>query len=100
MEFIQDVLPKGLALNKNKLKISPCIPKRSKGLNKQDKLLHEFDFLGYSFSIIDTPLSKDGEINSCYRKVVVNLSKSRLKKIKTRIARSFYSYHINGDFKL
>ncbi|HGY8848465.1 TPA: antiviral reverse transcriptase Drt3a, partial [Escherichia coli] len=86
MEFIQDVLPKGLALNKNKLKISPCIPKRSKGLNKQDKLLHEFDFLGYSFSIIDTPLSKDGEINSCYRKVVVNLSKSRLKKIKTRIA--------------
>ncbi|EAV4443132.1 RNA-directed DNA polymerase, partial [Salmonella enterica] len=100
MKFIQDALPKGLVLNKNKLKISPSIPKRSKGINKQDKTLHEFDFLGYSFSVIDTPLNKDGEVNSCYRKVIVNLSKSRLKKIKTRIARSFYSYHINGDFKL
>jgi len=100
MKFIQDLLPKGLMLNKNKLRISPCIPKRSKGINKQDKLLHEFDFLGYSFSVIDSPLNKDGEVNSCYRKVIVNLSNSRLKKIKTRIARSFYSYHINGDFKL
>ena len=100
MNIIQDLLPKGLSLNKNKLKVSPCIPKRSKGINRQNKLLHEFDFLGYSFSIIDTPLNKDGEINSCYRKVIVNLSKSRLKKIKNRIARSFYSYHINGDFKL
>lgn len=100
MRLIQGSLPKGLFLNKNKLKVSPCIPKRSKGDKGQDKLLHKFDFLGYSFSIIDTPLSKNGEVNSHYRKIIVDLSNSRLKKIKTRLAKSFYSYHANGNFKL
>ncbi|WP_258962035.1 reverse transcriptase domain-containing protein, partial [Klebsiella pneumoniae] len=52
MKQVVDFLPNGLKLNKNKLNISPLIPKRSKGDNNNDKLLHKFDFLGYSFSVI------------------------------------------------
>ncbi|MDM2912846.1 RNA-directed DNA polymerase [Citrobacter sp. Cpo012] len=100
MKQIQSLLPEGLSLNKNKLKVSPLIRKRSKGTAGQDKLLHKFDFLGYSFSVIDSPLSNDGAIFSVYRKVTVDLSRGRIKKIKTRIARAFYSYHATGDFKL
>ncbi|MEJ3968945.1 antiviral reverse transcriptase Drt3a [Citrobacter braakii] len=100
MKKIQSLLPEGLVLNKNKVKISPLIPKRSKGVSGQDKLLHKFDFLGYSFSIIDSPLNNDRATLSVYRKVNVDLSRDRIKKIKTRIARAFYSYHLNGDFKL
>lgn len=98
MKQLEAFLPHGLKLNKNKLSISPLIPKRSKGDNNNDKLLHKFDFLGYSFSIIDTPL-KNAE-NSIYRSVVVDLSSSRLKKIKTRISRSFYAFKNDGDYKL
>lgn len=100
IKLIENSLPSGLILNKNKLKISPGISKRSKGNSGKDKFLYKFDFLGYSFSIIDSALSNDGEMKSRYRNVIVDLSSSRLKKIKTRIARSFYSYHINGDYQL
>lgn len=99
MKQVEAFLPNGLKLNKNKLNISPLIPKRSKGENNNNKILHKFDFLGYSFSIIDTPLSKK-EANSRYRSVVVDLSNSRLKKIKTRISRSFYAFKNDGDYKL
>lgn len=100
MKQIQSLLPKGLSLNTNKLKVSPLIDKRSKGTAGKDKLLHKFDFLGYSFSVIDSPLSNKGATLSVYRKVTVDLSRGRIKKIKTRIARAFYSYHRTGDFKL
>lgn len=99
MKQIDDFLPNGLKLNKDKLNISPLIPKRSKGDNNNDKLLHKFDFLGYSFSVIDTLLSKN-TVNTIYRKVIVDLSSNRLKKIKTRISRSFYAFKNNGDYKL
>ncbi|WP_318378550.1 antiviral reverse transcriptase Drt3a [Enterobacter sp.] len=99
MRQVEDFLPNGLKLNKDKLRISPLIPKRSKGDNNNDKLLHKFDFLGYSFLVIDTPLLKNRE-NSIYRNVIVDLSGSRLKKIKTRISRAFYAFKNNGDYKL
>lgn len=98
MKQVEAFLPNGLKLNKDKLNISPLIPKRSKGDNN-NKLLHKFDFLGYSFSIIDTPITKN-TVNNIYRSVVVDLSSSRLKKIKTRISRSFYAFKNNGDYKL
>ncbi|EEG87726.1 hypothetical protein PROPEN_00027 [Proteus penneri ATCC 35198] len=78
MKQVEAFLPNGLKLNKDKLNISPLIPKRSKG-NNNGKLLHQFDFLGYSFSIIDTQVPKNAE-NSIYRNVVIDLSSSRLKK--------------------
>lgn len=80
MKQIQKLLPEGLSLNKNKLKISSLIRKRSKGREGQDKLLHKFDFLGYSFSIIDSPLNNNNATFSVYRKVTVDLSHSRIKK--------------------
>ncbi|MFU8907378.1 antiviral reverse transcriptase Drt3a [Proteus sp. DFP240708] len=98
MKQVEAFLPNGLKLNKDKLNISPLIPKRSKG-NNNGKLLHQFDFLGYSFSIIDTQVPKNAE-NSIYRNVVIDLSSSRLKKIKTKISRSFYAYKNNGNYKL
>ncbi|EEJ8487052.1 RNA-directed DNA polymerase, partial [Salmonella enterica subsp. enterica serovar Bredeney] len=99
MKQVVDFLPNGLKLNKNKLNISPLIPKRSKGDNNNDKLLHKFDFLGYSFAVIDTPLAKN-TVNIIYRKIIIDLSSGRLKKIKTRISRAFYAFKNNGDYKL
>lgn len=99
MKQVEFFLPNGLKINKDKLNISPLIPKRSKGDNNNDKILHKFDFLGYSFSIVDTALSKNA-VNSIYRRVVVDLSNSRLRKIKTRISRSFYAFKNDGDYKL
>ncbi|KAB1382786.1 reverse transcriptase, partial [Salmonella enterica subsp. enterica serovar Schwarzengrund] len=35
-----------------------------------------------------------------YRKIIIDLSSGRLKKIKTRISRAFYAFKNNGDYKL
>lgn len=102
LKYIENILPDGLILNTNKQKksISPLIPKRKQGVEPSGTLVYKFDFLGYSFSIIDTVLINKKAANLCYRNVRLDLSESRLKKIKTRISKSFYSYKKNGDFKL
>lgn len=99
---IEALLPEGLVLNttKHKKSISPLIPKRKQGVDPDGTLVYKFDFLGYSFSIIDSVLINKKIANSCYRQINIDLSDNRLKKIKTRISKSFYSYKKNGDFRL
>nr|WP_314522842.1 antiviral reverse transcriptase Drt3a [uncultured Rahnella sp.] len=99
---IQAELPRGLVLNSNedKKSISPLITKRKQGTQPNGSLVYQFNFLGYSFSVIDTVLTNPRIAHVCYRHVKVDLSPNRLKKIKTRIAKSFYAFKKNGDFKL
>lgn len=99
---IETTLPQGLVLNSNEEKksISPLLNKRKQGVQPHGSLIYKFSFLGYCFSVIDTVLPNAKMANACYRHVKVDLSPSRLKKIKTRIAKSFYAFKKNGDFKL
>ncbi|CAI1728586.1 RNA-directed DNA polymerase [Serratia fonticola] len=95
-------LPKGLVLShrKDKKSISPLIEKRAQGASPNGTIVHKFDYLGYRFSIVDTHIANKKGVKSVYRVVKTDLSDGRLRKIKTRLARAFYSYYKYGNFDL
>ena len=92
LRYIKNSLPGGLSLNYNKQKII-CVDKRS----KLDKVVAQFDYLGYSYIVRDTATKA---FTSVFRELDVCLSKSRIKKIKTKISRSLYLYSKDGDFDI
>lgn len=103
--FIADVkkaLPTGLGLNPNKRQIvdakdrvAPVKPFNSSSAK------HKFDYLGYSFLICDPVKQNNKPKNGEYhRDVTVDIGPSKVKKIKTRIVRSFLDFSCNGDWSL
>ncbi|MCL8342603.1 hypothetical protein M9Y85_25255, partial [Pseudomonas mosselii] len=64
--------------------------------------LLQFDYLGYQF-LVKNPTkqeagkTKDGEL---YRKVHVDIARKKIKRMKTRIVRSFLSYAKSNDWGL
>lgn len=97
-KWLKTILPKGLKFNHNKKSII-TVDNRSQETPAPTigKVNADFSYLGYRFCVID-PLSKPK--NGALRKVVINLSKTKVNKIKTRISRSIYSFTKNNDFKL
>ncbi|MFT6904947.1 MAG: hypothetical protein ACJAS1_001601 [Oleiphilaceae bacterium] len=101
---IESYLPDGLEFNSDSKKDIIKVPVRSGGRQLQgsweDKLIAKFDFLGYSLSVIDFVKGKPKEGSREYRKVEIDISDKKLKKLKTLIARSIYNYSKNNDFDL
>lgn len=58
-----------------------------------------FDFLGYSYSVVDSQVAKNAE-KAIRRKVKIDLSNGKVKKIQTKITRALVSYHKNVDYDL
>ncbi len=94
-DFIKNIkknLPNELSLNYNKqIKIK---------VNKKTTAGSEvacFEYLGYKYTVIDIDIGKAKEE---FREVNISLSNSRVKKLKTKISRSLYSYSQNNDFLL
>jgi hypothetical protein len=94
-EFLKEVsrsLPRDLVLNDAKTQVITVAEKTGeKALDQQLGVLH---YLGYKFSIFETPKK------AMYRRVVVDIADSKVARIKLRIMRSFYRYSQDGDFIL
>ncbi|MNN38886.1 reverse transcriptase [compost metagenome] len=102
-EFIENLkhwLPPGLALNSEKTSIIN-LSDRVKATSVSEEPLH-FEYLGYHFFISNPTKkqagkAKDGDL---FRTVTVDIAKSKIKKIKTRISRAFISFLKTGDWEL
>ena len=84
-------LPAGLELNDNKTKLMNF----SGQIQRNPSVEHEFDYLGYNFSIYHiNHVKHQGNL----RKVVLDMAKSKLKKRKTRIVLSILQYLADRNF--
>ncbi|MFT6348505.1 MAG: hypothetical protein ACJAYB_001513 [Psychromonas sp.] len=97
---LQNNLPIGLTFNYNKKSI---INVEDQGILGSEAA--KFDFLGYEFKVKNRTLSgnngaKHRTKKAQYREVFIDLTDSKLKKIKTKISRSIYLYQKHGDFYL
>ncbi|HFH3233106.1 TPA: antiviral reverse transcriptase Drt3a [Pseudomonas aeruginosa] len=97
-----DWLPPGLELNPDKKNIVAASARVEKESSTIAPNLLQFDYLGYQF-LVKNPTkqeagkAKDGEL---YRKVHVDIARKKIKRIKTRIVRSFLSYAKSNDWEL
>lgn len=103
---IGDALPDGLKLNKRKQETLK-IPRRQAGSTPPNNSNSwSFEFLGYQIKITDYDVnSLPGANNQAKRKnndrkVSIDISKSKIKKFKSKISKAFYSYSKNKDFDL
>lgn len=95
-------LPPGLELNPDKKNTVTAATRVTKESSTIAPILLQFDYLGYHFSVKnptkqEAGKSKDGEL---YRKVHVDIARKKIKRIKTRIVRSFLSYAKSSDWRL
>lgn len=81
----------GLKLNPDKRTLVTC----SGDINKDRGNGNEFDFLGYRLKCREFLRGKDD-----WRDVSAGIAKAKMRKIKTRIARSFVSFIRSSDFDL
>ncbi|MFH2345352.1 antiviral reverse transcriptase Drt3a [Enterobacter cloacae] len=104
-EFLRELcawLPPGLELNPDKKNIVAATARVGRESSTIAPNLLQFDYLGYQF-LVKNPTkqeagkAKDGEL---YRKVHVDIARKKIKRIKTRIVRSFLSYAKSNDWEL
>jgi len=95
-------LPPGLELNPDKKYISEASNRVAKVSSLAAPNLLQFDYLGYQF-LVRNPMkkevgnTKDGDL---FRKVKVDIARKKIKRIKTRIVRSFLNYSKTSDWEL
>lgn len=86
-DFVETILPTGLRLNEKKTIILDCTDKQTDA-----QLLN---YLGYRITIPSLASSRHTA-----RTLLIEISDQKLKKIKTRIARSFQEFRRHGDWPL
>lgn len=99
--LIEAALPVGLELNSNKKTIVEADKRVAPKDPPIEKLLLRFDYLGYSFSVYEP--AREGKKKkdlAHFRKVKVDIATSKVKKIKTRIIRSFLEFNKTSDWPL
>lgn len=95
-------LPPGLELNPDKKDIIEASTRVEKENSVVAKNLLQFDYLGYQF-LVKNPTkqqagkTRDGEL---FRKAHVDIARKKIKRIKTRIIRSFLNYAKTNDWEL
>lgn len=90
-EDLPQLFPLPFNLKYNKKKIDTFkIPKPN---NSHDLIESEFTFLGYTFKVENHKFNQ-------IRKLTISIADKKIKKIKTRLCRSFYNFKKNGDFIL
>ncbi|MBE0507244.1 MAG: RNA-directed DNA polymerase [Marinospirillum sp.] len=109
-EDVTRALPKGLFFNSSKTEIKVLCKRKKAGSIYYDNDVAQFDFLGFRFVVADSPLPtkinggvevENGDVApAVFRKVKVDLSPSKIKRIKDKLCKSFYSYGKTGDFLL
>jgi hypothetical protein len=107
-QWLSKILPSPLTYNTVKSKIYP-VPKRKKAGadNPHGKLVTKFNFLGYCYTVYDSPLPKkpngvenENTVGSIYRRVDLDIDDSKIKKIKERVCKALYGFSKDGNFNL
>ncbi|QZD73815.1 antiviral reverse transcriptase Drt3a [Pseudomonas sp. 3-2] len=101
LKFIKKNLPEGMHLNTKKQIICETrgdVVSRDLGSPSVEEL--DFEYLGYRF-VVEPPLrDRKKRDNQLYRDVTLDIAKSKVKKTKTRLARSLLTFNSLGNFKL
>jgi len=107
-QWLTQILPSPLTYNKKKTHIY-SVPKRKKAgaENPQGKRIIDFNFLGYAYTVYDSPLPKkqngsenENTAGSVFRQVKVDIDDKKINKIKERVCKALFSYSKNNDFEL
>lgn len=92
--LVTESLPDGLLINTDPEKKSfLLLPKGTSGM---DDKLRSFNYLGYKFTISDTVALSNHDKTLSARKVIVDISPSKIKKRKTRFILSVKQYLRDG----
>lgn len=95
---IRSTLPEKISLNYNKTKIID-VEKRTKGSNPSANIVAVFNYLGYKFEVEDYKIEKE-QIKTSYRRVLVDLSDSKVKQFESKLCKALVNYRNIGDFEL
>jgi hypothetical protein len=95
-------LPPGLDLNPTKMQIADTGGKVQKIDSSVAPTLLSFDYLGYRFTVRNPLKSETTKIdkNDLLRDVEIDIANKKIKKIKTRLVRSFLEFSKSGDWSL
>lgn len=96
LKLIQNNLPSGLTLNSKKTQISH-IKNQAKPSDPQIQRI-KFEYLGYSYVALDP---KKGNSHAAHeRSLIIDIADSKIRKIKTRIVKSFLDFSRTNDWDL
>jgi hypothetical protein len=98
IKIVQKNLPDGLILNTKKTNISPTI-NQVKPSDSQPTVL-KFEYLGYSYVTREPKQQKGKQPGTHERSLIIDIADSKIKKIKTRIAKSFLDFSNTADWDL
>lgn len=90
-ETAQRQLPRGLALSRQKTRTYSF----SSNISAAGGVEHAFAYLGYRVNVGRIVRQSDNRLK---RIVSIDIAASKVRKIKTRIARSLYTFNSNGDY--
>lgn len=96
VELVEKLLPQGLELNPSKRQIVGALKKATPTNAPTGQFLFSFNYLGYKFSIFE-PVKKSDSLN---RSLAVDIAEQKVKKLKTRIVRSFWDFRRVPDWQL
>lgn len=97
---IKAALPAGLELNLNKKTIVDAPKRVAPKMPPIKQKLLRFDYLGYCFSVYEPEKRGKKKELTYLRTVTVDIANSKVKKIKTRIIRSFLEFNQTSDWSL
>lgn len=93
-------LPDGLILHERKRQICP-MPDRVAPVQRPPATANiRFDYLGYAFSVYEPIKIPNKNKNKYFREVVIDITHSKLCRMKTRIIRSLLDFAATSDFDL
>lgn len=98
---VQEFLPEGLMLNPIKQEIQ-SVQDRTNGTastSSQGDLVAKFTHLGYQVDVYDSKVVKK-YVKVTFRNIVTDISENKIKTLKTRVSKSFYSFSKDHDFEL
>lgn len=100
LKKLKGKLPGGLGFNESKQKVQ-CVKDRvSPEKTPSGAAVISFGYLGYSFDVLEPKKINEMQPNKHFRDVLVNISKDKRTRYKTRICRSFLEFSKTRDFDL
>lgn len=99
---LRSFLPLGLKLNPDKKNIVAATARVAKESSTIASTPLQFDYLGYQFLVKNPTKEEAGKTKAgqLYRKVHVDIAKKKIKRMKTRVVRSFLSHAKSNDWGL
>jgi len=98
---IEELLPTGLQLNPNKKQVVGPLGKVSPiKANMPTTELFKFDYLGYAFRVEEPVKNSAKRPGEHHRGVTIDIAQNKIKRFKTKIARSFLEFGKTGNWNL